>query len=148
MKIIITIVVLVAGAWAANYFDLFEPSPAQPVDGALLNAGEKCAGIAENSVSKIVAVVEFQKLEIIGRKARVMRNCMADSGYVESSAWVRYATPIAQKTVTAEKISFNEALENLKRVAMYRFAKDDTDDDKNLDKNAPVFWQKAVKKPA
>ena len=139
MKIIIAMVVFIVCAWAVNYFDLLEPSEAPSTDNALLNAGEKCAGIAENAVSKIVAVVEFQKLEIIGRKARVMRNCMADNGYVESSAWVSYATPLAQKAVGTEKISFNEALENLKRVAMYRFA---------TDENVPIFWQKAVKKTA
>lgn len=139
----IAIVVLIAGAWAVNYFDLFEPSTAKPVDSALLNAGEKCAGIAENAVSKIVAVVAFQKLEIIGRKARVMRNCMADNGYVESSAWVSYATPLAQKAVVADKISFNEALENLKRIAMYRFSQNES----NADEKAPVFWQKVAKNP-
>jgi len=88
---------------------------------ALMRDGNACVAIAEKSVSHMVAVVAFQQLEIIGRKARVMRNCMDDHGYIQNPAWVSYATPIAQKIVKSQQISFNEAFENLTRQDMVLF---------------------------
>ena len=58
--------------------------------------GDECAGIADNAVATMVAVVEFQKLEIQGRKIHVMRLCMADNGFQENPSWLEYAKPIAQ----------------------------------------------------
>ncbi|HOY69673.1 MAG TPA: hypothetical protein PL131_01665 [Methylotenera sp.] len=85
---------------------------------ALLIAINRCDGIADKSVAHLTAQVEFQKLEIAGRRVRVLQNCMNDLGFVENPAWVKYAEPIAQKNALTQQISFNEAYENLRRKNM------------------------------
>jgi hypothetical protein len=104
---------------------------------ALEEAGNDCVAISEKSVSHMTAVVEFQKLEIIGRKARVMRNCMDDHGYIQNPAWTAYATPVAEKTASIEKISVDEAFESFRRQAMVTFTTTD---------NKPLYWIKPDKK--
>lgn len=93
--------------------------------------GNECVNIAENAVAQMIAVVEFQKLEIIGRKARVMRICMQDHGYQQNPAWTNYATPLAQKIAKDTQISFDEAFENLRRNEMVIFKPSD---------QQPIFW--------
>lgn len=93
--------------------------------------GNECVNIAENAVAQMIAVVEFQKLEIIGRKARVMRMCMQDHGYQQNPAWTNYATPLAQKIAKDTQISFDEAFENLRRKDMVIFKPSD---------QQPIFW--------
>ncbi len=98
----------------------------------LEKVGDECAGIAENSVANMTAIVEFQKLEIQGRKFNVMRRCMADHGYFESSKWTAYAKPLAQSNSLNQKISEDEAIENLRRSYMLVF--------KN-NSGQPIYWE-------
>ncbi len=99
--------------------------------------GNDCVNIAENSVAHMVAVVEFQKLEIIGRKARVMRMCMQDHGYQQNTAWTKLYTPVAEKIAQETQVSFDEAFENLRRQHMVTF--------KSSGKQ-PLFWLASAKK--
>lgn len=123
-------------AWLINmdYIALGE----QPIEKntALMRDGNACVAIAEKSISHMVAVVEFQKLEIIGRKARVMRNCMDDHGYIQNPTWTSYATPIAQATAKSQQISFNEAFENLRRQDMVIFQNN---------AKIPLYWMSKAK---
>lgn len=93
--------------------------------------GDECAGIADNAVATMVAVVEFQKLEIQGRKIHVMRLCMADNGYQENPSWLEYAKPIAQKRAIKDGLSLDEALEDLKRTDMMIFQQG----------RQPLYWR-------
>jgi hypothetical protein len=99
---------------------------------ALEAAGEQCDVIAEKSVAHLTAVVAFQKLEIYGRKINVMRRCMKDHGFVENPEWLSHATPISKKNALSFGVSEDEALENLKRIAMYEFIKVDSQ---------PLYWK-------
>ena len=94
--------------------------------------GDECAGIAENSVANMTAIVEFQKLEIQGRKFNVMRRCMADHGYFESPKWTAYAKPLAQSNSLNQKISEDEAIENLRRNHMLVFKERP---------GQPIYWE-------
>lgn len=98
----------------------------------LEKVGDECAGIAENSVANMTAIVEFQKLEIQGRKFNVMRRCMADHGYFESPKWTAYARPLAQSNSLNQKISEDEAIENLRRNHMVVFKEMPVQ---------PIYWE-------
>jgi len=76
--------------------------------------GDICAGIAENAVANLHAIIEFQKLEISARKANVMKRCMEDHGFKENPAWLTYANSLANQNASKLNISQDEALENLK----------------------------------
>ncbi len=126
--------VILFGAWFANDQDIFVSNIQVSIaDEALLRAGDKCANIATNAVSKLPVIVEFQRLEIAGRKARVMRQCMEDNGYQENQRWVEANMAEALKAMKANNISEYEALENRKREAMYVFMPI---------KGAPLYWAK------
>ncbi len=103
---------------------------------ALMRDGNDCVAITEKSAAHLTAVVEFQKLEIIGRKARVMRSCMEDHGYLQNPAWTSYATPLAEEKARLQKISFNEAFENLRRQDMVLF---------QTESKKPLYWMRVVK---
>ena len=91
----------------------------------------ECDLITEKAATNLVAVVEFQKLEIAGRKSAVFKTCMKDRGYIENPAWTKYAIPIAEKTAKSTNISVDEAFENLRRANMMAIiAKQDE----------PLFW--------
>lgn len=118
--------------------DLLTFNKASSTQESLLEKdGMECVSIAEKSVANMVAVVEFQKLEIIGRKARVMRNCMQDHGYQQNPAWTTFATPIAEKTAQETNVSFDEAFETLRRQHMVIF---------KASNNQPLLWQSNTKK--
>lgn len=85
---------------------------------ALEKAILDCDNITEKAAAHLVAVVEFQKLEIAGRKAHVFKQCMGDRGYIENEAWLNDNQTVAQKTAKEMKISISEALENLRRLHM------------------------------
>jgi len=87
----------------------------------LMHAVNECDGITEKAALALPPpVVEFQKLEYAGRKARVFRLCMHDRGYQENAAWTKYAMPLAQQQSSASQISADEAIENLRRSDMMR----------------------------
>jgi hypothetical protein len=103
----------------------------QPQKTLLATVGDECAGIADNSVANMSAVVEFQKLEILGRKINVMRRCMRDKGFSENPSWLAYATPIAHANAIKQSISEDEAMENLRREHMMIF---------NQSSQQPIYW--------
>ena len=90
-------------------------------------------GISENSTATVVPIIEFQELELISRRANIVLRCMNDHGFVENPAWVNYAQPIAQHDAIHSNISFDEALENLRRSKMLVFA---------AVSGQPMFWVK------
>ena len=103
----------------------------QPQKTLLATVGDECAGIADNSVANMSAVVEFQKLEIQGRKMNVMRRCMTDKGFSENPSWLVYASPIAHANAIKQSISEDEAIENLRREHMMIF---------NESSQQPIYW--------
>ena len=141
MKYIIAIVAFVAmlAFWVAYQNDFsMSPSAAEKYTD-LMKMGDRCVGISENAAAALVAVVEFQKLEIAGRKSRVLLNCMNDNGYFENPAWLSYATPIAKETANKTGVSFNEAIENMRRASMLVF---------EAKRNEPIFWLQTKAKAA
>ncbi len=98
---------------------------------ALALAINACDGIAEKSVAHLSAQVEFQLLEIAGRKVRVLQICMNDQGYIENPAWVKYAEPVAQKNAHAQQVSANEVYESLRRKSMLL---------SDASQNTPLYW--------
>ncbi|MGQ0443007.1 MAG: hypothetical protein ACT4OH_06105 [Methylophilaceae bacterium] len=108
-----------------------EPLPHSP---QLAFAVNECEAITEKAAAHLVAAVEFQRLEIAGRKAHVFRMCMRDHGYIENPAWTRQATPIATQLAKSENISLDEAFEKLRRADMVML---------HLEPNEPRFWVNA-----
>jgi hypothetical protein len=95
--------------------------------------GDICAGIAENAVANLHAIIEFQKLELLARKANVMKRCMEDHGFIENPAWLTSASSLANQTALKLNISNDEALENLKKQDMYILT---------VRKDKPLYWKK------
>lgn len=125
-------VILVSALIAIYLFSLFQFNHANPTQQTQLRkVGDECAGISENAVAKMTAVVEFQKLEIHGRKINVMRLCMKDHGFVENPNWFVYAQPISLASSVKQNISQDEAIENLRRLDMMQF--DETS-------KHPIYW--------
>jgi hypothetical protein len=125
-------IILISTLVAIYLFSLFQFNHVNsPQQTQLRKVGDECAGISENAVANMTAVVEFQKLEIQGRKINVMRLCMKDHGLVESPDWLVYAQPIATASALKLKISQDEAIENLRRLHMMQF--DETPDH-------PIYW--------
>lgn len=125
--------IAIALLFAIGYF-YSEPnlttSTNQENDFALVSAINECDEITERAAAHLKAIVEFQKLEIIGRKARVFKLCMGDHGYMENKRWLAHTTPIANKEAKASNISVDEALENLRRADM------------KIANKAPAYWTK------
>jgi hypothetical protein len=121
---IVTIVIaMVMLAWIlSNQYFLGSKSIQTEAKSVLQEKGDLCAGIAENAVANFQVMLEFQKLEKAGRKANVMRRCMSDHGFEENPAWLKDNLPISKKKAEQLNISADEALENLRRDAMYLFA--------------------------
>ena len=135
MKYIATVLIILSliGFWVFNPFAR-EPTSSLPQTSLLEQVGDKCVGISENATATIVPIIEFQKLELISRKANVVLRCMNDHGFVENPAWTKYAAPIAQQDAEKAKISYDEALENLKRSKMLVFSSVNAQ---------PIFWIKS-----
>ncbi|MFN9900099.1 MAG: hypothetical protein ACK55Z_15180, partial [bacterium] len=83
----------------------------------LEDKGNFCLGIAEKSVANRQAIVEFQKYEILGDKAMVMRKCMEDNGFEENPACLIENKKKMQEKIKDSQISEDEAIENLKKDA-------------------------------
>ncbi len=93
--------------------------------------GDECTGISEKAIIGMTPVVEFQKLELLSRKANVLKNCMADRGFREDPAWRKYAEPLAKARASEQNISFDEAIENIRKVDMWVFRKQP---------ERPLYW--------
>lgn len=126
MKIFGAAALLLLLAWAINYFGdadmigAFSPRPSQQ-NAELIKAGGECVAIAEQATAHLVPKLEFQRLELAGRKANVVVRCMTDHGFEQSPAWLQYAGPIAARIASEQHVSEDEALENLKRKDMLFF---------------------------
>ena len=123
MKYIIAILTLVSigGLWIFNTMDDSPIKTLTPAQVLLVKIGDKCAGIAENSIADKAPIVEFQKLELLSRRATVLNNCMHDNGYNQNPAWLTYAKPIAKANAENGKISYDEALTSFSRTEMQVF---------------------------
>lgn len=108
-------------AWLVNMDYLFSSEDQYHDAGqmtSLQTTINQCTTIAEQAAAHLKETLEFQRLEKIGRQARVMRLCMSDHGYQESSDWRAYAKPLADATAQRDNISVDEAYENLRRMHM------------------------------
>lgn len=126
MKHIVIAAVLLSGLWAINYYTDFDFATLslqanEVQNSALIKAGEECVAISEQATAHMVPKVEFQKLELAGRKANVVVRCMQDRNFIQNPAWLNYAQPLANKHAAAQQISPDEALENMKRADMLIF---------------------------
>lgn len=136
MRYIVITVVFITGLWVVNYYTDFDFStlslqPHEVQNSALIKAGEDCVAISEQATAHMIPKVEFQKLELAGRKANVMVRCMQDRSFVQNPAWLKYAQPLAVKQASAQNISQDEALENLKRADMLVFT---------ASAERPMYW--------
>jgi hypothetical protein len=123
LKYIIAILTLVSigGLWIFNTMDDSPIKTLTPAQALLVKIGDKCAGIAENSIADKTPIVEFQKLELLSKRATVITNCMHDNGYKQNPAWLTYAKPIAKANAENGKISYDEALTSFSRTEMQVF---------------------------
>jgi hypothetical protein len=118
VSVVLTLLLLVGIVYFFNFGQKEHAVATRLENQALKMALIKCDGVAEKSVSKLVPIVEYQKLEKAGRQARVFKMCMNDHGYAENKQWLKYSTSVAEKIAKQTKISLNEALENLRRANM------------------------------
>ncbi len=124
--------VLLLVSLIAYLMHAYQTEDKQPkVNATLQKAADDCAGIADNAVAHMQAVVAFQVLEKEGRKINVMRRCMADHAYIENPKWLAHGAPIAKANALKQGISEDEAIENLRRLSMMDF----TDSDQR-----PIYW--------
>ena len=123
MKYIIAILTLVSigGLWIFNIMDDSPIKTLTPAQALLVKIGDKCAGIAENSIADKMPILEFQKLELLSKRATVLTNCMHDNGYNQNPAWLIYAKPIATANAENGKISYDEALTSFSHTEMQVF---------------------------
>jgi len=139
LKSIFIAAIIIFTAWAVNFFkeDIFSASSVSgKQQGMLAKAGDECLQIAEKATAHMIPTLEFQRLELAGRKSNVIRRCMEDRNYYQSPAWLKYAEPISRQLASAQHISEDEALENLRRADMLVF---------EPPQNKPLFWQHAAK---
>lgn len=141
MKRFVVALLLVLLAWVVNFYgdgDFFSLSGRQASQATtmLAKAGGECVAISEQATAHFTPKLEFQRLELAGRKANVVVRCMADRGFSQNPAWQKYAEPIAARDAAAQQISLDEAIENLKRKDMLDFAPRG---------NKPVYWQQVKK---
>ena len=114
IKYVLVALLVGAGWW---FFNNTETAPSAQ-NSELAHVLNECDVITEKAAADLVAIVEFQKLEIAGRKANVFKTCMKDRAYHENPAWTKYATPLATQKAKNENTSVDEAFENLRRVNM------------------------------
>ena len=117
-------------AWFFLIYNQDQSSSKQEVT-QLERMGDECVGISEKAVIGMTPVVEFQKLELLSRKANVLKNCMADRGFREDPAWRKYAEPLAKINASKQNISFDEAIENMRKADMLFFKKQP---------QRPLYW--------
>lgn len=128
---LVALALLIAGAWWWHMNERDEGVYGAQKISAIGHDINECDAIIEKSAANFVPVVEFQKLEMAGRKASVFKICMQDHGYAESATWLQYAKPLAAKVAIETRISPDEALENLRRLAMREMASK---------ANEPAYW--------
>lgn len=118
-------------SYKPNNMNFASMTPAKTLDNRLVLTIDACSEIADKSIMHLSAVVEFQKLEIAGRKVRVLENCMKDKGYKENPAWVKFTESLIKRNVSSAGISSNEAYETIRRKDMLDYLPT---------KTKPLYW--------
>ena len=119
------------------YADKMAPDDQKPYElSPLAKAGDECQTISEKAALKLPDALPFQRMEKAGRQARVLSNCMNDRGYVENPAWVGFGQLQAAELAKVDKISVDEAYENLRRQYMLIY---------QAEKAEPTYWLAAKK---
>ena len=126
-KILIAIA-LFAGILIGGYS--LKPKQLPKVDHQLVLNINECEGIADKAVVNLQEFLEFQRLEKLARKSRVMQLCMSDRGYKINQAWLAAHRAEADALAIKESITQDAAIEALKFKHMYF----------NQAQQSPVFW--------
>ena len=116
------LIIITTSVLLVIYIFLFshQQSKHNQIDALLQQNINLCDGIAEKSVLELPELLEFQKMEKQGRKARVMQLCMSDRGYIISKTWMNRHHQQAIKIATEMGVSEDAALEQIKREVMYQ----------------------------
>jgi hypothetical protein len=138
MKGIIVVMVPVLVLLGMLYYaDNIAPDDQKPYQlSELAKAGNECELISDKAAMALPEGLEFQRLEKVGRKARVLETCMNDRGYIENAGWVPFAKLQAEQDAKVNKVSLNEAYETLRRKYMLIY---------QAEKAEPLYWQLAKK---
>ena len=115
------------------YADSMAPDDQKPYQlSAMAKAGVECELISDKAAMKLPDALPFQRLEKVGRQARVLEDCMSDRGYQENPDWALFAQLQAAQQVKSNKISEAEAYENLRRKYMLIY---------QAETSEPLYWQ-------
>lgn len=130
--IFVVLVPVLALVGLMMYADNMAPDDQKPYQlSELAKVGNECELISEKAAMKLPDALAFQRLEKAGRQARVVENCMHDRGYDESPEWALFAKLQAEQEATANKVSVDEAYENLRRKYMLIY---------QAEKAEPNYW--------
>ena len=109
LKILMIFGLVLIAAWSINYFGNsgFNTSAQQSRQqvSALIKAGDECVLISERASAHLIPKLEFQRMELVARKASVVVRCMADHHFYQNPAWLKYAQPLAAKIAGEQHIS-------------------------------------------
>ena len=128
--VILSISLLLLVYFSFNFYLLSQSN--LPNKTLLEEKGNFCLGISEKAVADRQAIVEFQKYEILGDKAMVMRKCMDESGFEENPIWVSENLKVLQTKGKEADISEDAVMENLKKEAIYIFVNSN---------DQPLYWR-------
>ncbi len=135
--IFVVLVPVLALVGLMMYADNMAPEDQKPYQlSELAKVGNECELISEKAAMKLPEALAFQRLEKAGRQARVVESCMHDRGYVENPAWALFAKLQAEQDSKANKVSADEAYENLRRKYMLVY---------QAEKAEPTYWIPAKK---
>lgn len=128
--VILSISLLLLVYFSFNFYLLSQSN--LPNKTLLEEKGNFCLGISEKAVADRQAIVEFQKYEILGDKAMVMRKCMDENGFEENPLWVSENLKVLQTKGKETDISEDAVMENLKKEAIYIFVNSN---------DQPLYWR-------
>ena len=130
--VILSISLLLLVYFSFNFYLLSQSN--LPNKTLLEEKGNFCLGISEKAVADRQAIVEFQKYEILGDKAMVMRKCMNENGFEENPLWVSENLKVLQNKGKGKETDISEdaVMENLKKEAIYIFVNSN---------NQPLYWR-------
>ena len=123
---------------AAAYF-LYRPynqlaqTALLPSQKQLQVTGDKCLDFGERAIAMDPAIVEFQMIVRLSKKAGVIERCMVDNGYKVNPVWLKYAEPLAKISAAKSQTSMEEELTNMRRADMQVFSPT---------KDHPDYWLK------
>ncbi|MBX9676081.1 MAG: hypothetical protein K2V71_05680 [Methylotenera sp.] len=127
LKLNLKISMILFAIMAAIFYFLYDKSALgsspslSPAQEQLAKMGDRCLDFGERAVASDVPIIEFQMLVRLAKKTNVIERCMADNGYKQNPAWLKYAQPIANDNAAKNKISVSEALTSLSRADMQIF---------------------------